>query len=230
MILCANLKCNHTRASFADYAKKLNNFISSNKAHNNEIIIFPPSSAFYGGSVSFIQGAQNFYPTVNGSFTGQIGEEMLNEFGIKTVLIGHSECRKIGENDEFLQEKFKFATKRNWRVIYCIGESEDVFKNGKSADFIQNQAKNIDLSYNNLILAYEPIFSIGTGVSADMEHIFAMTKALRNITSAPILYGGSVNDKNITDIISIDGCKGVLVGTASWQIDKFIELINTAKK
>ena len=95
MILAANLKCNHTRASFERYAKVLDEGLAGGIAREDEILVFPPASAFCAGAKNFIQGAQNFYPAAHGSFTGEIGGDMLAEFDIKTVLIGHSERRAI---------------------------------------------------------------------------------------------------------------------------------------
>lgn len=224
MIIAANLKCNHTRASFKEYANVLSSTLS-NMSTGADVMVFAPASAFYEGALSFSQGAQNFYPALNGSFTGEIGADMLDEFGINTVLIGHSERRALGESDEFLRAKFEFAKARGWRVVYCVGESESVYKSGKSVKFIKAQAQNIDLNYQNLIIAYEPIFSIGTGVSATSEHIASVLAGLKSITDKPLLYGGSVSEKNAHDIVIIPNCSGVLVGTASWQVQRFIELI-----
>ncbi len=96
MIFAANLKCNHTRSSFKIYANILNQYL---EAKNDDIIVFPPSIAFLENELNFIQGAQNFYPCVNGSFTGELGKEHLDEFGIKCVLIGHSERRALGDEN-----------------------------------------------------------------------------------------------------------------------------------
>ena len=95
MILAANLKCNHTRASFEQYAKALDEGLAGGISRENEILVFPPASAFCAKVKNFTQGAQNFYPAAHGSFTGEIGGDMLAEFDIKTVLIGHSERRTI---------------------------------------------------------------------------------------------------------------------------------------
>lgn len=99
MIFAANLKCNHTRASFKIYAKILNKTMG---VKCDDIIVFPPSIAFLENENNFIQGAQNFYPCVNGAFTGELGKEHLDEFGIKCVLIGHSERRALGD-EEFIK-------------------------------------------------------------------------------------------------------------------------------
>lgn len=228
MIVAANLKCNHTRASFLNFTKKLDNFLSSEASNfkKNEILVFPPSTAFCDQISNFTQGAQNFFPCKNGSFTGEIGADMLNEFGIKSVLIGHSERRVIfSESDRMVLEKFKFAKKRGWRIIFCIGESDIVRMNGNYREVLSDQLSEIDLDYENLIIAYEPIWAIGTGKSAKNEQIEEVLEFLAEKIEAPLLYGGSVNLKNISQISKLPHCSGVLIGSASWEAENFINLL-----
>lgn len=221
MIYAANLKCNHTRASFSEYASKLDLALND----NDKVMVFPPFSAFCENKFKFSLGAQNFYPATNGSFTGEIGADMLNEFGIRSVLIGHSERRFLGEDEVFLKHKFNFAKERGWDIVYCIGESDIVRMNGSTAGFLSSQLENIDVAYENLIIAYEPIWAIGTGKSASKEQISEVLEQISELTNAPLLYGGSVNLKNIKEILSVPKCSGVLVGTASWGVDNFIQMI-----
>ena len=226
MILAANLKCNHTRASFERYAKALDEGLSGGISREDEILVFPPASAFCARVKNFTQGAQNFYPAAHGSFTGEIGGDMLAEFDIKTVLIGHSERRAIlGESAELIREKFSFAAARGWRIVFCVGEDEAAFAQNRSEEFVAAQLEGIDLKYPSLVLAYEPVWAIGTGRSAQCEQIERMLNFLRAKSPAPLLYGGSVNAENIAKICVIKGCDGVLVGTASWDASSFLELI-----
>lgn len=228
MIVAANLKCNHTRASFLNFTKKLDNFLSGEALNfkKDEILVFPPSTAFCDQISNFTQGAQNFFPCKNGSFTGEIGADMLNEFGIKSVLIGHSERRVIfSESDRMVFEKFKFAKKRGWRIIFCVGESDIVRMNGNYREVLSDQLSEIDLDYENLIIAYEPIWAIGTGKSAKNEQIEEVLEFLAEKTEASLLYGGSVNLKNISQISKLPHCSGVLIGSASWEAENFINLL-----
>lgn len=231
MILAANLKCNHTRASFERYAKVLDEGLVGGISREDEILVFPPASAFCAGAKNFIQGAQNFYPTAHGSFTGEIGGDMLAEFDIKTVLIGHSERRTIlGESAELIKEKFGFAAAQGWRIVFCVGEDEAAFAQDRSEEFVATQLEGIDLKYRNLVLAYEPVWAIGTGRSAQCEQIEKMLNLLRAESSAPLLYGGSVNAANIGGIVGIENCDGVLVGTASWDASGFLKLISASSR
>ena len=221
MRFLANLKCNHTRASFKEYAE----ILDANLSANDDVTVFPPFSALDLAAHKFKLGAQNFYPCESGAHTGEIGKAMLDEFGVKSVLIGHSERRELGESEELLRAKFDFAAKAGWQIVYCIGENLSVNEAGGTKEFLAKQLKNIDLSYERLLIAYEPIWAIGTGRSASAEQIEEILNFIREQTSAPLLYGGSVNAANIGGIAGIKNCDGVLVGTASWEASKFLELI-----
>ena len=222
MKFLANLKCNHTRESFREYAKILDENLSA----NDDVSVFAPASAFDEKRHIFRLGAQNFYPCESGAFTGEIGKAMLDEFDIKDVLIGHSERREIlNESEEFLRVKFDFAAKNGWNVIYCIGENLSTNESGATKEFLSRQLENIDLDYKNLVIAYEPIWAIGTGRSASIERIDEVLSFLKTKANVPLLYGGSVNAANIADIAVIKSCDGVLVGTASWDANNFLNLI-----
>ncbi|ARJ56182.1 triose-phosphate isomerase [Campylobacter cuniculorum] len=221
MIFAANLKCNHTRESFKSYADALNKAL---KNKDEEIFVFPPNVAFLKEDLKFTQGTQNFYPCFKGAFTGEIGKEHLDEFGIKCVLIGHSE-RRILDNEALIKAKFDFAKEQNYTIFFCIGEDLKTKNLGNSKDFLKKQLEAIDLNYEKLIIAYEPIYSIGTGISADKEDISDILETLSVLTKAKLLYGGSVNENNIKEIQTIKHCSGVLIGSAALKIENFIKLI-----
>ncbi|WP_297966289.1 triose-phosphate isomerase [uncultured Campylobacter sp.] len=221
MRFLANLKCNHTRESFAKYAQ----ILDANLSANDDVTVFPPFSALDLAAHKFKLGAQNFYPCESGAHTGEIGKAMLDEFGVKSVLIGHSERRELGESEGLLRAKFDFAAEAGWQIVYCIGENLSVNEAGGTKEFLAGQLKNIDLGYERLLIAYEPVWVIGTGKSASAEQIEEILNFIREQTSAPLLYGGSVNVANIGGIAGIKNCDGVLVGTASWEVSKFLELI-----
>ena len=227
MKFLANLKCNHTRESFREYSK----ILDANLSANDDVSVFAPASAFDEKRHIFRLGAQNFYPCESGAFTGEIGKVMLDEFDIKDVLIGHSERREIlNESEEFLRAKFDFAAKNGWNIIYCIGENLSTNERGATKEFLSRQLENIDLNYKNLVIAYEPIWAIGTGRSASIEQIDEVLSFLKTKANVPLLYGGSVNAANIADIAGIKSCDGVLVGTASWDANNFLGLISAASR
>lgn len=232
MILAANFKTNHTRKSTQEYLEKLLLFMQK-EGIQDTIHIFAPATTFLDTKLPLHVklGAQNFYPIQTGSFTGEIGSKHLDEFGIKNVLIGHSERRHVlGESKELILQKFAFAKEQGWEITFCIGEPKSVRDKGEEAvlDYLKMQLESIDLEYKNLIIAYEPVWAIGTGVVAKNEDINSILNTLRKTIKAPLLYGGSVNAKNAKEIFSLKNCDGVLVGTASWDVEDFINIINEA--
>ena len=234
MIIAANFKTNHTRASTKEYIVGLNEYLKSENI-SDDVMIFPPFTALdcFDTSSNLSVGAQNAYPAKSGSFTGEIGEEQLGEFGIKLVLIGHSERRHIlGESQEFVAKKYAYFMEQGYKIVYCIGEPKEVREEGIDDVIAYNlsQLEGIDLSYENLIVAYEPVWAIGTGLSASNEQIEETLSRLKDHIKAPLLYGGSVKPANTKEILSIKNCDGVLVGTASWELESFKEMISISKE
>ncbi len=231
MILAANFKMNHTRASTRAYLQRLQ---SQGAPEGIDIYVFPPFSALdrYEGFVHI--GAQNGYPAKSGSFTGEIGLEQLQEFGIDTILLGHSERRHIlGEDQAFIAKKFHFYKEAGFRIFYCVGETLEVKESGSKElmkAYLEAQLEGIDREYEKLVIAYEPVWAIGTGKSATPQDIKEALAFLRTKSGAPLLYGGSVKPSNIAQILAIDHCDGALIGTASWDVESFLEMIEIAKE
>ena len=218
---------NHTRASTQNYISTLSQNLSAKK-EDDTIYIFPPLTALDRYEGDFTIGAQNAYPSKNGAFTGEIGLEQLDEFGIKTILIGHSERRELlQETQAKVVEKFDFFQTQGYEIIYCIGEPLEIREAGLESvmEYLLAQFDGIDISYEKLIVAYEPIWAIGTGRSATAEEITSTHNALKQTIEKPLLYGGSVNQKNIQEIRAIEGVDGVLVGSASLDAKKFVDLM-----
>ena len=227
MIFAANFKMNHTRASTKVYLDALNQKLVS-KRSEDRVFVFPPATALDRYEGDFTIGVQNAYMAHNGAYTGEIGLDQLDEFGIKTILIGHSERRDIlGEDQALVAEKFSYFKTQGFEIIYCIGEALEVREAGEEAvmTHLLSQFEGIDLGYEKLIVAYEPIWAIGTGRSATTEEISSTHTALKQHFDRPLLYGGSVKPANIKEIIGIDGVDGVLVGSASLEVESFAEMI-----
>lgn len=232
MIVAANFKTNKTRAQTRDYMDKVNTFMRTS-AVRSEVMVFAPSTAldWYGKGATL--GAQNAYGVENGAFTGEIGLEQLKEFGIKTILIGHSERRHIlGESQEVIAQKFAYYQAMGFRIVYCIGEKIETRQAGEEAlmDYINSQLVGIDMDYENLVIAYEPVWAIGTGLVPSNDDIKAIHGAIRMKTARPILYGGSVKLGNMEEIVAIENVDGVLVGGASLVADDFCQMISIAEK
>ena len=164
---------------------------------------------------------------------------MLLECNVEYVIIGHSERRHIfHENNELIDKKMSRVNNSGMKPVLCIGETLDEMNNGKTNDIIEEQiikgltnVKSID----NIIIAYEPVWAIGTGLTATAEKIDEMHSFIRKMLSSlytnnnsdkiPILYGGSVNSDNANELISIDGVNGFLIGGASLDVIKFTDVV-----
>lgn len=228
MIYAANFKTNHTRKSTELYMDELNDKLRAKNTEDN-VYIFPPATALDNYEGDFTVGTQNAYPSHNGAYTGEIGVEQLDEFGIKTILIGHSERREhMGESQEKVAAKFAFFQEQGFEIIYCLGEPLNIREKGFEAvmQYLLAQFDGIDITYDNLIIAYEPIWAIGTGRSATVEEISTTHRALKKaINNKPLLYGGSAKPTNIKEITSIAGVDGVLVGSASLDAGSFSQMV-----
>jgi len=225
-------------------AKRLFNFVKRGikKIKNVEIVICPPFVYLpnllipktYNQNPKL--GAQDVFWEEKGAFTGEISAKMLKNLGCEYVIVGHSERRKLGETDEMINKKLKAALKAKLKPILCIGETERERKEGKTFKVLKAQLKatlknisNAKLQTSNLVLAYEPVWAIGTGNPCRPEDATKVLFFLRKFTKVPILYGGSVNSKNAKDYIKV-GFDGLLVGGASLDSKEFIEIIKSVAK
>lgn len=178
-------------------------------------------------------GAQNCYKEVSGAFTGELSPEMLKEAGAEFVILGHSERRHIFyETDELINEKIKAVINAGLKVIFCIGETleeKDKFKEVLSAQLEKGLA-GVDANGENLIIAYEPVWAIGTGKVATINdikevHAFVLEKAHEILGYLPpVLYGGSVKPSNSKEILDLDEVGGVLIGGASLDPNSYEQI------
>ncbi|UFS63089.1 triose-phosphate isomerase [Sulfurimonas sp. HSL-3221] len=232
MIIAANFKTNHTRAATEAYLAKVTTYIADAEI-SDEVMVFPPATALCSSKGDVTVGAQNAWPTENGAYTGEIGTEQLDEFGIRTILIGHSERRHIlGESQELVAEKFAYFKSLGYRIVYCIGEPLEVRDAGNEAlmAYLAEQLEGIDLGYENLVVAYEPVWAIGTGRVPSENEIELIHGALAKLTKAPLLYGGSVKVGNAASILALKHVDGALVGSGALDPDDFCKMIATAKQ
>jgi triosephosphate isomerase len=232
MIIAANLKTNFTRAKTSEYLNEVESFVNKTSI-SQEILVFPATSSLNKHEGKVTVGAQNAYAVENGAFTGEIGNEQLEEFSIKTILIGHSERRHVlGEKQDTLVHKFNFYKDLGFKIVYCIGESLEIREAGDTVmmDYLISQLDGIDLEYENLIVAYEPVWAIGTGVTPTLEDIESVHLKLKKKCSAPLLYGGSVKVSNANDVLALNGVDGVLVGSGALCSEDFCSMIEYAQK
>ena len=229
-IVAANFKTNLTRLQTGEYLGELENLIED--VDGVEVMVFPATSSLIPHKGNAVVGAQNAFPAQNGAYTGEIGLVHLEEFEIKTILIGHSERREILKESQIdVAKKFDFFKQQGFRIIYCIGESLSIKEKGEDAvfEYLASQFEGIDTSYANLVVAYEPIWAIGTGLTPTLDEIESIHKRLKTLANVPLLYGGSVKPNNAKEIMSLEAVDGVLVGSASLKVEDFVEIIKSSK-
>jgi len=221
---------------------KINSYYSIDKHRNKyRIVITPPYTLIESYSRYFKNkrisiGAQNCYQKEQfSSNTAAISPYMLKSVGAKYTLVGHSDNRGEGDTDPMLKDKVRYALNNNLKVIFCIGENKTEKKNKKTLSVLKRQLTKVlekKFNRNNIIVAYEPIWSIGTGKIPSAEELKKTTvhikKILKNIfkkNSPAVLYGGSVDGTNVEMFKQITEIDGFLIGGASKSSKKFIDII-----
>ena len=212
-------------------------FSKNNKNSKFRIVYCPPNTLIRPLSkrlkkTNLEVGAQNCHESENyGAYTGHVNSKMLKNVGAKYVILGHSENRQSGETDKLINLKIKSAIKSNLKVIFCIGETLSEKRKKRTnkvlAQQITSGLKSIK-NTSNIIIAYEPVWSIGTGLIPkpnDLSNSISFIKGKFRKKTPKVLYGGSVNNKNITEIKDINVIDGFLIGGASQSSKKFIDII-----
>ncbi len=187
-------------------------------------------------------GAQNLHFEKQGAFTGEVSADMIKDAGGEYVLIGHSERRQyFGETDALICQKIKAALGTGLKPVFCIGETEEQREQGNTYLILDKQVsdglKGFGLEQlSDLVLAYEPVWAIGTGKTASIEQVAEVHRHLRSLLEklfskdladkTRIVYGGSVKPENVKELMGIEDVDGALVGGASLDAEKFINIIN----
>ena len=221
---------------------KINSFYSKDKNRNKyKVIITPPYTLIesyfkYFKNKRILIGAQNCYQKEQfSSNTAAISPYMLKSVGAKYTLVGHSDNRGEGDTDAMLKDKVRYAIKNKLKVVFCIGENKTEKKNKKTLSVLKRQLTKVlekKFNKNNIIVAYEPIWSIGTGkipTASELKtttiHIKKVLKGIFKKTSPAVLYGGSVDGGNVELFKEIGEIDGFLIGGASKSSKKFIDII-----
>ena len=221
---------------------KINSYYTKDKNKNKyRVVITPPYTLIESYSRFFKNkrisiGAQNCYQKEQfSSNTAAISPYMLKSVGAKYTLVGHSDNRGEGDTDQMLKDKVRYAVKNNLKVVFCIGENKIEKKNKKTLSVLKRQLIQVlekKFNRNNIIVAYEPIWSIGTGkiptaheLKKTTIHIKKVLKGIFKNTSPAVLYGGSVDGSNVEMFKEIKEIDGFLIGGASKTSKKFIDII-----
>lgn len=209
-----------------------------------ECVVFPPAvylpltQGLLSGS-SLAWGAQNVFSKDEGAYTGEHSISMLKEYGARYVLVGHSERRQyFNESEKFVAEKFHQAKDHDMIPVLCVGETLEEREKGLTEQVIERQIRAVldvrETDFKRCIIAYEPIWAIGTGKTATPEEADAVHAFIRawvarvdaeSALTLPIVYGGSVNEKNARALFSMSNIDGGLVGGASLRAESFLEIV-----
>ena len=243
-LIVANWKMNKTKASGISLVKSLSAKINRSNRSSREVVVCPPftliseiSKILKSSKISL--GGQDCSTDSFGAFTGDISSLMLKDLGCKYVIVGHSERREHhNESEKIIKNKLDLALSLGLKVILCVGEKMQERKKGNTIRIITRQLQlSISKKCNNknTIIAYEPVWSIGSGVTPKDSEICDVHNFIKNKSSQlsigdkplMVLYGGSVNPRNSKNILSLQNVDGALVGGASLKLKSFLDIIKS---
>jgi triosephosphate isomerase len=236
-LIAANWKMNGSSSSVLE-VKKLIEMFSGSMPENAEILICPPATLIGLFSAEFSDegieiGGQDCHALASGAHTGDISAEMLADAGAAYVIVGHSERRADhAETDADVLRKAEAAFRAGLTPIICVGETEGERRAGNERDIVAMQlANSIPVSGGDFVVAYEPVWAIGTGLTPTIDQIAEMHAFIRGRIGdgARILYGGSVKPANAREILSIANVDGALVGGASLKAEDFAAIIEAVR-
>lgn len=243
-VIAANWKMNMGQQKTQEF---LEQYIHINNTSGVDVIICPPFTSLQTAKnilsgTGIKLGAQNMHFIKSGAYTGEVSACMLKEIGVEYVIIGHSERRQyFNETDETVNEKVLFALENGLKPILCVGESLAQRENGDAFLVTSEQIKKAFLKVDpkeleNIIIAYEPIWAIGTGKTATSQQANDVIKNIRNTIeklynnaiaqNMTIQYGGSMNENNVKELMDQPDIDGGLIGSASLDVNKFSKVVN----
>lgn len=243
-LIAGNWKMFKTAGESLDFVRQLKEAVAD--IQERDVVIAPPFTSLYPvgeavkGSRIYL-AAQNLSDRIEGAYTGEISARMLIDTGCTYVIVGHSERRMLfGEQDETINRKTRMAIQSGLKPIFCIGETMEEWEAGKTFAVIEKQIKEglnqlTTDDIRKILIAYEPVWAIGTGKTAAPEQVQEVHAYIRRVITRnyenglainlPILYGGSVNPDNIGKLMAQRDINGTLVGGASLDVDSFVRMI-----
>ncbi|APJ38468.1 triose-phosphate isomerase [Mycoplasmopsis pullorum] len=240
-VIIGNWKMNKTYSETLKFISEFASLYNQNKdkVYSNldfaVALPFTNLSAAQSNTVAELQfSAQDMSQHQKGAYTGEISADMLLDLNVKYVILGHSERRTYHhETDELVNNKAKLAIEKGLVPVICVGETLEEYQAGKTQEVVRTQIENSlkDLDLSKIIVAYEPVWAIGTGKVATPEIAENVCEFIKSITSQDLVlqYGGSVNPKNIEDLHSQPHIDGFLVGGASLEAESFLSLLTLGK-
>lgn len=248
-LIAGNWKMHKLSGETANLAGEVSNYLRENSSENIEVLVCPTfinigaaRDAAKGSNLKV--GAQNCHYETQGAFTGEVSPDMIKDVGCEYVIVGHSERRQIfGEKNDFINKKVHAGLAAGLKVILCVGETLGERTEGKTNEIIKSQllggleALSPD-TVDEIVIAYEPVWAIGTGVVAEPQQADEAHNYIRNLLienfgikaeDIPILYGGSMKPSNADSLLKLKNVNGGLIGGASLKSDDFIGIIKIAE-
>jgi triosephosphate isomerase (TIM) len=233
MLIAGNWKMYKTESETGDFCRALRDALG--ELEGVDVAVCPP----YTGLAAAVQAladteiavaAQNVHWEAAGAYTGEISAPMLAELGVYGAIVGHSERRQyFGETDEAVARRARAALEAGLSVIACVGELEEERERGETEEVLRRQAARLD-AHDNLVVAYEPVWAIGTGKTATPELAQEAHAFVKSLVDVPVLYGGSVKPENAAELLAQPDVDGALVGGASLEVDSFVAICRAARR
>jgi triosephosphate isomerase len=231
MLIAGNWKMHRTASETAEFCRELREELDG--LEGVDIAVCPPFTGLAAAvqalaDTEIAVAAQNVHWEREGPYTGEVSAPMLVELGVYGAIVGHSERRQhFGETDEAVGRRAVAALEAGLWVIACIGELEEERERGETEDVLRRQLVALE-SHDDLVIAYEPVWAIGTGKTATPEQAQEAHAFIRAILDVPVLYGGSVNRGNAAELLAQPDVDGALVGGASLEVDSFVAICQAA--
>ncbi len=233
MLIAGNWKMYKGQAETAEFCIELKRSLAELEAV--EVAVCPPFASL-AVAVQILAGteiavaAQNVHWEEEGAFTGEVSAPMLRGLGVYGAIVGHSERRQLfGETDEAVAKRARAALNAGLSVIACVGETEEERESGETENVLRRQVSVLEAE-ENLVVAYEPIWAIGTGKTATPEIAQDAHALIKSMLDVPVLYGGSVKPENAEELLGLPAVDGALVGGASLDVDSFAAICLSASR
>lgn len=226
-MIIANWKMNGMLADAQRWLGEIGAFVQEHSLEH-KVMFCPPATLLHSikemcAAHHILLAGQDCHTQMQGAQTGALSAQHIHDGGARFVLLGHSECRQRGDDDDTIRTKLNRAHDMNMQGIVCVGENERTRQKGRAIESVMRQLSNLHEPYG---IAYEPLWAIGTGKIPSLADINEMHGAIKEqMGTCPIFYGGSVDEKNAANILSLETVDGVLVGGASLEAKRFMEIL-----
>jgi len=231
MLIAGNWKMYKTASETGEFCRALRDALDALEGVEVAVCpsftgLAPAVQALAGTEIAV--AAQNVHWEAEGAFTGEVSAPMLADLGVYGAIVGHSERRQyFGETDETVARRAAAALDAGLSVIACVGELEEERERGETDDVLRRQLSALE-AHDNLVIAYEPVWAIGTGKTATPELAQEAHAFVKSLLDAPVLYGGSVKVDNAAELLAQPDVDGALVGGASLEVDSFVAICRAA--